>query len=69
MTATISIDRRQHVGAAALNGENVRSVAASFEVAALSVVRWASSCNGLGPSGKKMGGQAACFSVLVLLMR
>lgn len=40
MTAPLSNDLRERVVAAVLSGESVRAVAARFEVAASSVVKW-----------------------------
>ena len=57
MTAPLSNDLRERVVAAVLSGESIRAVAARFEVAASSVVKWSQRHRATGsvhPS--KMGG-------------
>jgi transposase len=57
MTAPLSNDLRERVVAAVLNGEAVRSVAARFEVASSSVVKWSQRHRATGSVRPgKMGG-------------
>ncbi|PZU89600.1 MAG: IS630 family transposase [Shinella sp.] len=57
MIAPISNDLRERVVAAVLSGESVRAVAARFEVAASSVVKWSQRHRATGSVGPgKMGG-------------
>ncbi|WP_156384878.1 IS630 family transposase [Rhizobium sp. Leaf453] len=57
MTAPISNDLRERVVAAVLSGESVRAVAARFEVAASSVVKWSQRHRATGSVRPgKMGG-------------
>ena len=57
MTAPISNDLRERVVAAVSSGESIRAVAARFEVAASSVVKWSQRHRATGSvRPAKMGG-------------
>lgn len=62
MAAPLSNDLRQRVVAAVLSGESSRAVAARFEIAVSSVVKWSQRYRATGsvPPGK-MGGHRNVF--------